>query len=65
MTLGAAGPGLILPQDPTREQIKQMVLYQAIIITVPFILLFIFYREKPKTPPSKAASMKPKKIKYT
>ncbi len=22
MTLGAAGPGLILPQDPTAEQIK-------------------------------------------
>jgi hypothetical protein len=44
MTLGAALPGLILPPKPTSGQIKDLVFVEAIVISVPLILLMVFYR---------------------
>jgi FLVCR family feline leukemia virus subgroup C receptor-related protein len=55
ISLGSAIPGLILGQNSTQDEIKNFLLIEAIVITVPYILLVIFFREKPVIPPSKAA----------
>lgn len=44
MTLGAALPGLILPKNPSEDQIKNLVFVEAIVISVPLALLILFYR---------------------
>lgn len=43
-TLGAALPGLILHKSPSAEQIKKLVFIEAIVITVPLLLLIVFYK---------------------
>ena len=61
MTFGASAPGLILGNNPSKEDIKSIVFYEAIIISVPLILMIILYKDKPQNPPSKAASKTPRK----
>lgn len=63
-TLGAAIPGLVLPKNPSVEQIKNLVFMEAIVITVPLVVLIILFKDKPDIPPSKSASKIPKKEKY-
>jgi hypothetical protein len=57
VSLGASlfFPGLILNAESTREEVLAFFRLEAIIVSVPFILLVILIREKPPTPPSKAA----------
>lgn len=56
ITLGAAVPGFLIKEDTgTIEHVQELLLYEAIIITVPYILLMIFFRDTPDSPPSKAA----------
>lgn len=55
---GASIAGIILPQAATIEDIKRFFIGEAIIVTIPFILFFILFREAPKSPPSRAAANK-------
>jgi hypothetical protein len=47
MTLGAALPGLILNTNPTVDEIKTLVFYEAIVISAPLVLMIALYRDKP------------------
>ena len=53
--LGLTIPGLVINANSTQEEVIEFLRLEAIIITIPFILMVIFIREKPKNAPSKAA----------
>jgi MFS transporter, FLVCR family, feline leukemia virus subgroup C receptor-related protein len=55
MALGITLPGIFVKSTSSADEIIQFFRLEAMIATVPFILLVIFYREKPEHPPSKAA----------
>jgi FLVCR family feline leukemia virus subgroup C receptor-related protein len=57
LTLGASIPGFIINSDSTPDDIRKFLFIEACIVTVPFILLIILFRERPKNPPSKAAKI--------
>jgi MFS family permease len=48
-------PGFLLDSSSTKEDVTYFLRFEAILITVPFILLTLFFREKPEYPPSKTA----------
>jgi hypothetical protein len=57
VTLGASLPGyLINDTTSTAEDVKRLIFIEACVITVPYILLVIFFRDAPNQPPSKSAS---------
>ena len=47
-TVGASIPSFIIGKNATTEEIKSFLMLEAIVITIPFVLLTIFFREKPK-----------------
>jgi MFS family permease len=55
MALGLTIPGALITPDSSKENISSFLRLEAIIVTVPFIILAILIREKPELPPSKAA----------
>ena len=46
-TLGAALPGLILPKYPTIDEIKELVFVEAIVISIPLLLMILLFKDKP------------------
>lgn len=55
LTIGASIPGFLIDEDSTPQEIKDFLFIEAIVVTVPYVFLMIFFREKPEHPPSKAA----------
>jgi Na+/melibiose symporter-like transporter len=55
LTIGASIPGFLIDEDSTPDQIKEFLLIEACVVTIPYIFLMIFFREKPEFAPSKAA----------
>lgn len=55
MAVGLTIPGMFVRPSSTSTDVINFLRLEAIITTVPFILLVIFIREKPEHPPSKAA----------
>jgi len=51
-----AADSLAANKDEARTHIFQSILWQAVIASVVFILVLIFFKEKPPTPPSTSAS---------
>jgi len=54
--LGASLPGFIIDSTSSQEAVRYFLLAEAIIITIPFILLLLVFRDHPNKPPSLAAS---------
>ena len=50
-------PAFLVNAASNRDDFMAFLRFEAILITVPFLLLAIFIREKPKIPPSKAAEV--------
>lgn len=48
-------PGFLLDSSSTKEDVTYFLRFEAILITVPFVLLTLLFREKPEFPPSKTA----------
>jgi len=67
ITIGAALPGFVIKKDEsTIEDVRNLLFWEAIIISVPLILLMIFFKNNPEKPPSKIANaiMKKAPIRY-
>lgn len=61
-TLGSQAFGIVIPpffvnQSSTPSDIERMLIYEAIIVSVPSALLILFFKDKPSKPPSFAASV--------
>ena len=56
--LGGALGGLMLPNDATKEQIMSFLKLEAIIVTIPYIIFMLLFKEQPVHPPSSAAAHK-------
>ncbi|CAM6002187.1 unnamed protein product [Sphagnum balticum] len=54
-TIGASVPGFFLSPKSSQEEIIDLLRIIAVIVTIPIILLFLFFRDKPDVPPSQAA----------
>jgi fucose permease len=58
ITLGASLPGfLINDSDSTADDVRELLFYEACIVTVPYIFLIILFKDHPTHPPSKQAKM--------
>ena len=55
MAVGITIPGIFVSSSSTADEIIAFLRLEAVIVTVPFVLLIILFREKPPLPPSKAA----------
>lgn len=55
MAVGLTIPGMFVRSSSTSTDVINFLRLEAIITSVPFIILVIFIREKPENPPSKAA----------
>jgi len=57
LTVGASVPGFLIDSHSTPDDIRKFLFIEACVITVPIVLLIIFFKEKPKNPPSKTAKI--------
>lgn len=57
MALGVALPPYFVNSKSTKSQIQNMLIYEAIIVSIPSIILLILFKNKPKQPPSFAAGV--------
>jgi drug/metabolite transporter (DMT)-like permease len=56
VTLGASLPGYFINDtSSTADDVKRLLFLEACVITVPYIFLVFFFRDKPEHPPSKSA----------
>lgn len=56
ITVGASLPGFFInDSDSTAADVKRLIFIEAIVVTIPYIFLMIFFRDHPERPPSKAA----------
>lgn len=55
MAIGITMPGIFITPTSSVDDILAFLRLEAIIVTIPFIILVILFREKPLKPPSKAA----------
>lgn len=56
ITLGASIPGFLISDNAgTASDVRLLLTYEAGIVTIPYILLAIFFKDKPKQAPSKSA----------
>ncbi|CAM6002186.1 unnamed protein product [Sphagnum balticum] len=53
--VGAAVPGFFVSPKSSQDDIIRLFRIIAVIVTIPIILLFLFFRDKPDVPPSQAA----------
>lgn len=64
--MASIGLGVVLPSffvnthSATKDDVKMMLLWEAVIVTVPAILLIALIRKKPQFPPSFAAGVESK-----
>jgi hypothetical protein len=56
VSIGAAGPGFFINENTsTVADIRKLLLIEAFVVSIPIILLMIFFRDHPEHPPSKTA----------
>jgi hypothetical protein len=54
--IGAAMPGFFINDTgSTADDVRKLLLIEAIVVTIPYVLLIVLFRESPEHPPSKAA----------
>ena len=56
--LGVALPSVFVNEESTKSDVVKLLMYEAIIVSVPCLLVLFLFRGKPKTPPSHAADIK-------
>ena len=55
--MGVAVPPFFVNESSTKQQIQHMLMYEAVIVSAPAVLMLIFFRNKPSKPPSYAAGV--------
>jgi len=58
IAIGFGLPGIIVTSSKSKEEIGNLMLVEACLSTAVFISCIIFFKSKPKTPPSNSADMK-------
>lgn len=56
-TIGASSAGWFISNSSTVDDVRNFLRSEAILITVPFVIFMIFFRERPKVPPSHSAEL--------
>jgi putative copper export protein len=49
-------PSFFVNSSSTKEDVIQLILFEAIIVSVPLIIMIVFLRDKPTHPPSYASA---------